>query len=287
MPNASNPKVILITGCSSGFGLLTAARLASLGHTVVATMRNLEKKDALLKEVTQRGGKIELLQLDVTDQTSIDNTVKQTLNRFKTIDVVVNNAGYGIGGFFEDLSEAEIRAQLDTNFFGVQNVCRAVLPVMRQNRSGKIITISSVAGLHSTPGLGAYNASKWALEGFLESLYFELKLFGIQVCMIEPGTYPTTIFRENKRLAKNFTNPESPYYSYSRFLDARVNKFVSNLKKDQEDIAGMVEDLINVANPPLRNFPDKESLIRHFLKRFLPFRLYGWLVQKAMFWGYK
>src|SRR3989338_4907532 len=110
MPNISNPKVVLITGCSSGFGLLTAAHLAALGHSVVATMRNLEKKDALLKEVSRRGGKVELLQLDVTDQTSIDNAVKQTLNKFKTIDVVVNNAGYGIGGFFEDLSDGEIRA---------------------------------------------------------------------------------------------------------------------------------------------------------------------------------
>lgn len=287
MAQSQKPKVIFITGCSSGFGLLIAARLAAIGHYVIATLRNLDKKDALLSEVKKRGGAVEILRLDVTDNESIRAAVSEVLSKFNTIDVVVNNAGYGIGGFFEDLSDEEIRQQMDTNFFGVQNVCRAVIPIMRQNRSGKIITISSLAGLHSTPALGAYNASKWALEGFLESLYYELKLFGIQVCMIEPGTYPTTIFRENKRLAKNFSNPQSPYYSYSQFLDHRVDRYVSDSKKNPEDIARLAEKLINSAHPPLRNFPDRESLVRHFLKRFLPFRLYCWLMEKAMFLGYK
>ena len=200
-PAKAEPKVILITGSSSGFGMLTAVRLAQAGHRVIATMRDLNSSGALLDEGKKSGHEIETFQLDVTNKRSIRDTVRNVAAKHGYIDVLVNNAGYGIGGFFEDLTDEEIRAQMETNFFGVQNVTREVIPVMRQRRSGKIINISSIAGLSAAPSFGAYNASKWALEGFSESLRYEMKIWGIDVCLIEPGTYKTKIFYENARYA--------------------------------------------------------------------------------------
>ena len=115
------------------------------------------------------------------------------------LDCVVNNAGYGIGGAFEDLTQEEIREQMETNFFGVQNVIREALHLMRNRGEGRIINISSVSGFSASPCFGAYNASKWALEGFSESLRYELKPFGIKVLLIEPGIYKTKILTENRR----------------------------------------------------------------------------------------
>ena len=144
-PNLS--KVILITGCSSGFGLLTTARLSSLGHQVYATMRNLDKQKALRDEVNRRKGKISIQRLDVTDDTSINQVIDTIDSECGRIDVLVNNAGYGVGGFFEDLSKEDIHAQMETNFFGAQTVTRRVIPIMRRQGSGTIINISSIAGI--------------------------------------------------------------------------------------------------------------------------------------------
>ncbi len=280
--NNSPSKIILITGCSSGFGLLMAARLASKGHTILATMRNLEKKQALLDEVSKRNGTVDLYALDVTNKKSIELAISKIIVKYGYIDVLINNAGYGIGGFFEDLTEEEIRKQMETNFFGVQNVTREVLPIMRKRQQGKIINISSVAGFSASPAFGAYNASKWALEAFSESLYYELQLFGIDVLLIEPGTYKTKIFEENACYAKNFNNKKSPYYQYSQQLKKRVMNYHVNCQKDTEQIAILAEKLINAKNPPFRNIPDIESQILSFLRKFLPFKIYRWIIKTAL-----
>jgi len=277
--------VILITGCSSGFGLLTAAHLASKGHHVIATMRDLKRKTALLETVREKGGVVDLFQLDVTDAISIRTAIRDVAAKYGHIDVLINNAGYGIGGFFEDLTEEEIRHQFETNFFGVLNVTRAVLLLMRPQRKGKIINISSVAGLSSSPALSAYNASKWALEGFTESLRCELKFFGIDVLLIEPGLYRTRIFYENARYAKNFLNPDSPYYPISRFLGKRTRERVERCRKNPQDIALLVEKLILASRPPFRNIPDPESQAVVALRRILPFGLYSRLLRRAIFRG--
>jgi len=263
-----------------------AARFSSCGHFVFATMRDLSKQKPLLDELAKRNSAAKILPLDVTDKLSIKDVISEILTTKGHIDVLINNAGYGIGGSFEDLTEEEIRAQFETNFFGVQNVTREVIPVMRQQRSGTIINISSVAGLYALPSFGAYNASKWALEGFSESLFYELKPFGIRVSLIEPGTYPTTIFRENKRYAKNSFNSQSPYFPLSQFLDARVKEYVDGLQKDPEDIAKLAERIINSKNPPLRNFPDIQSRGTYFLKRILPFRIFSGLLLKGLLQGF-
>lgn len=279
------PKVILITGCSSGFGLLIAARLASKGHHVIATMRNLEKQGALVDELQRRSTTADFLPLDVTDKDSVQSAIREVGAKYGLIDVLVNNAGFGLGGAFEDLSDEEIRQQFETNFFGVQNVTREVIPLMRQTRKGKIINISSVAGFSSTPFLGAYNASKFALEGFSESLRYELKFFGIDVLLIEPGTYKTKIFYENAKYAKNFTNKNSPYFPISQFIENRTKKYVDDCHKDPEEIAILVEKLIKARNPSFRNVPDIESKTLYLFRKFLPFRVHSFLIRSALFSG--
>lgn len=275
MSDKPSQKIVLVTGCSSGFGMLTAARLAAEGHKVIATMRDLKKKAPLLDEVNRRGAKVDILPLDVTDKQSIAAAVAEIGSKYGYVDVLVNNAGFGIGGFFEDLSDEEIRSQFETNFFGVQNVCRAIIPFMRPRRSGKIINLSSVSGFNASPCLGAYVASKWALEGFSESLRYELKPFGIDVLLIEPGSYRTKIFSDNARFAAKFVDNTSPYFEYSQYFGKKVKESIADNHKDPEDIAKLVSDLINAENPPFRNIPDLGSKFIAILRRILPFRIYS------------
>jgi len=279
-------QVILITGCSSGFGLLTAARLASRGHRVVATMRNLTKQQALLNELDQRNVQADILELDVTDPVSIRSVMSEIGAKYGHLDVLINNAGYGIGGFFEDLTNEEIREQMETNFFGALNVTRQALPLMRPQKKGKIINLSSVAGFTASPAFSAYNASKWALEGWSESLRHELRLFVIQVILIEPGTYKTKIFYENAKYAGRFKNEESPYFERSRFLERRVKDYVDDCYKDPEDVARCIEKVIRRRRPKFRNIPDIESQFMFTTRRILPFGLFSRLFELGLWNGF-
>ena len=286
MPKTSNPLVILITGCSSGFGLLMAARLSSRGHKVIATMRDLNKSGALKEEVGRRDGEVDILSLDVTNKENIKSVITEIGAKYGNIDVLINNAGYGLGGFFEDLTDEEIREQFETNFFGVQNVTREVIPLMRAKRKGKIINISSIAGINASPAFSGYNASKWALEGFSESLRHELKFFGIDVLLVEPGTYKTKIFYENARYGKNFHNENSPYYPASIFLEKKVRDYVDDCFKEPEDVAALVEKLINSKNPSFRNIPDIETKFLYFFRKSLPYSIFSRLYQRILFKGF-
>lgn len=279
---SSHSKVILITGCSSGFGMLIAARLASAGHIVYATMRDLRKKTLLVQETALRKTQVRILRLDVTDDKSIQEAMKTIAAEQGRLDVLINNAGYGIGGFFEDLTQEEIRAQMDTNFFGVQNVTRRVIPLMRPRRQGLILNISSVSGRTASPAFGAYVGSKWALEGWSESLHYEMRLFGIDVCLMEPGSYSTKIFTENRRVASRYHDPESPYHKYSQSLLERIMSYVGRLKRDPEDIAKLAEHIIDSRRRRLRYVPDLGSRVQIFLHTYLPFPVYRWLVWRAL-----
>ena len=172
---------------------------------------------------------------------------------------------------------------MEVNFFGAQNVCREVIPLMRERRTGRIINISSVAGFSASPCFSAYNCSKWALEAFSECLRSELKFYGIEVFLIEPGTYKTKIFYDNARYAQNFDNPQSPYYRISRHLKMRVLHYVNNCRKDPEAIPLLIERLIKGKNLSLRHIPDIEGRLLYWARKFLPFRVYSWLCQQALF----
>jgi len=285
-------KVILITGCSSGFGLLTAARLSAVGFTVYASMRNLSKQEDLLKEVKRRGGHIRLLQLDVTENKTIKMAIQRIKEEVNRLDVLINNAGYGIGGFFEDLSEQEIREQMETNFFGVQKVTRYALPLMRKtaadfsgNGGVKIINISSGQGRFPTPGLGAYAASKFALEGFSESLHFELIPFGISVVLVEPGSYRTKIFFDNVRKAVGADDPGSPYINYTNIFEERVRQMLKSPRGmgNPEEVAVVIEKIVNNPHPRLRYLIGRRTRFRVFLRAALPFKWFAYLVKRNLF----
>lgn len=266
---------------------MTAARLAAAGHRVYATMRNPDKQAPLLSEVNRRGGEVRVLRLDVTDPATIRDAMQVVAQESGNLDVLVNNAGYGIGGAFEDLSDQDIRDQFETNFFGLQNVTRAAIPLMRQQTGAKIINLSSVQGFYATPGFGAYSATKWAVEAFSESLRYELSIFGIDVLLVRPGTFRTKIFDENVRYAENFFNTNSPYYELSQHVKKVVEDHVAESKNDPEDVAKHIEMLVNAQNPPFRSIPDRGGKFLYTLRRLLPFRMFYGLVYEQIFKGFK
>jgi short-subunit dehydrogenase len=280
-------KIILITGCSSGFGMLTSARLAAAGHTIYATMRNMQKQDTLKLELKRRNTECHILPLDVTNDNSINKVINTIEKQDSRLDVLINNAGYGIGGFFEDLSEDEIRSQFETNFFGVQKVTRSALPLMRAtaSKSGKdfstkIINISSAQGSSTLPGLGAYGASKFALEGFSESLYFELQPFGVEVVILEPGTYSTKAIDDNSHEADAGLEGDSPYANYTKRLKELHNNILITKKGvgDPENVAIMIEDIINRKRNKLRYLAGTQAKIRVLMRTILPFSWFSRII---------
>ncbi len=289
VPVVKDPQVVLITGCSSGFGLITAVHLAKRGHFVVATMRDLARQNNLVNELRIRDvqKRIDILRLDVTDKQSIDEVKKKIALKFGYLDVLINNAGYAVSGFFEVLSDDDIRQLMETNFFGVQNVTRAMISLMRPRRKGRIINVSSTSGQSSCPCFSAYNASKWALEGWSEALMYELKLFGIDVLLVEPGAYPTNIFYNNARYAKNFDDPDSPYFEISQGLKKNVLDHIDRNKKDPLDVARLIERLMYEKHPPFRSVPDRESCFFLAIRKILPFSVFSSLLYRGTFHGIK
>ena len=280
--------VVLITGTSSGIGMLAAARLAAVGHDVYASMRNLDGSHNLEAELERRGAAANLLQLDVTDVESIARAVGSIEKEAGRLDVLINNAGYGLGGFFEDLSAAEIQAQFDTNFFGLQAVTRAALPLMRQSAAagswGRIVNISSVQGRMAVPGLGAYTASKFALEGFSEGLYYELQPFNIHVVLIEPGSFRTKIFTENAQVASRAEDPQSPYTTYARWFRDRMAKMLDAPDRmgDAEDVAQVIEVVLQKARPNLRYVVGRRARQILRIQKLLPGGLFHRMVLRRI-----
>ena len=193
-PKSKIPKTWFITGASSGFGHAFAEYALSRGDNVVATARNPAKLEALVARAPSR---VLAVKLDVTDPAHLPPVIDETLKRFGRIDYLFNNAGYGVVGAVEETSDAELRALMDTNFFGAVAVTRAVLPVMRAQRSGAIVNISSALGQMSIEGVSAYSASKFELEGMSEGLALEVKNFGIKVLIVEPGGFRTSFADSN------------------------------------------------------------------------------------------
>jgi NAD(P)-dependent dehydrogenase (short-subunit alcohol dehydrogenase family) len=181
-------KTWFITGASRGFGREWAEAALERGDKVAATARKIEALDELVQKF---GANILPLQLDVTERAAAFSAVQQAVAHFGSLDIVVNNAGYGHFGMVEELSEADIRAQMETNFFGTLWVTQAALPIMRKQHSGRIIQVTSEGGIRAFPGIGAYHASKWAVEGLSQSLSQEVGQFGISITCVEPGPYST------------------------------------------------------------------------------------------------
>ncbi len=215
-------KVAVVTGSSTGIGFETSLLLARNGFYTYATMRNLDKSKAITNIKQKERLSLEILQLDVTADESVKEAINKITNEQERIDVVVNNAGFALVGAFEEISIEEFKEQYETNVFGVIRVTQAVLPIMRNQRGGTIVNISSIAGKIGFPLTSAYVSSKFALEGLTESMAYEIEQFGIKVILIEPGVIKTN-FNNNLKIGKRVANNQNS--SYKEMTQKRITGF--------------------------------------------------------------
>ena len=276
-------RIALVTGSSSGIGLLTAVELALNGCRVVATMRN-PGSSARLQEAAQKGSvrdRIDVRRLDITEFESLPGAVEAVVRDYGRIDVLVNNAGFSVAGFAEDMTLAELRHQLETNFFGNVAMTKAALPVMRAQKSGHIITVTSVAGRLGQPMLSAYSASKYALEGWSESLRIETHSLGIRVSLVEPGAFDTDIWERNVVIAKGALDPRSPNKERSQRF-AEFVKTSATQRRDAREVAKLIVRIARDPNPNLRYLIGGDAKLQVWLKRVVPWRKYERMVAKAV-----
>jgi NAD(P)-dependent dehydrogenase (short-subunit alcohol dehydrogenase family) len=262
---------VLITGCSGGLGLEAALYLAERGFNVFATLRDMGKRQYLLDCAAQRGVSLEVLRLDVVDPDSIDSAVNHVLERAGGIYGLVNNAGTGLRGCLEDLSEAEIRQVFDVNVFGTIAVTQRVLPHMRVAGRGRIVTMSSVGARIASFGLSGYCASRFALEGFAEALALEVAPFGIQSILVEPGIIKTPYWTTaNRGTAKNAEDPTSAYASMFRRHEALADRIADRSRTKPVHVAKVVHRALTVRHPQLRYVVGQPAGLLISLRRHLP-----------------
>jgi len=240
-------KTIFITGASRGFGKLWAEAFLKRGDKVVATARNLDSLQDLVK---QYGDTVLALQLDVNNRAACFEAIKKAQNHFGAIDILINNAGYGLFGTIEEVSEQEARDQIETNLFGLLWVTQAVLPVMRAQKSGHILQISSALGVATAPTLGVYNASKWAVEGLSETLATEVKQFGIKVTIVEPNGFATEWGGPSASRA-------TPLKEYDPLREAAGAALTEDMYGIPEATVDALFKLVDAPQPPLRLFLGK------------------------------
>jgi NAD(P)-dependent dehydrogenase (short-subunit alcohol dehydrogenase family) len=239
-------KVWFITGTSRGFGREWAIAALERGDSVAATARDISTLDDLVERF---GHALLPITLDVTDRPAAFAAVARAHERFGRLDVVINNAGYGQFGMIEELSEAELRDQIETNLFGALWVTQAALPFLREQRSGHIIQVSSIGGVSAFPDIGAYHASKWGLEGFSQALAAEVASFGIKVTLVEPGGYATDWGGSSARHAA----PLPAYDEVHAMVEATRAARRTNPGDPAASSAALLQ-VVDAAEPPLRIF---------------------------------
>lgn len=273
MPTAlKGNRCAFITGASSGFGLLISVCLARAGYDVVATMRNFSAKSVLLEAAARAGvtEQIDIQQLDVTDGDSIERTVRYALERFGGIDVLVNNAGYAVGGFVEEVPLDTWRKQFDTNVFGLIAVTQAVLPQMRERGQGRIINISSISGRIGFPAMGPYAASKHAVEGFSEALRLELLPYGVDVVLVEPASYQTSIWQ--KGLDDSQAMLQTSAYRQQAVKLTKGAQMMATSGGDPNEVAELVCQIATAKRPKFRYPIGQGAKALDRAKRLLPWR---------------
>lgn len=268
-----NHKVAIVTGSNSGFGLLTTVELAKSGFRVIATMRNTAKKEELLKRASslQVEDRIVIQELDVTSASSLES-FKKFLTSLDRIDVLVNNAGFAQGGFLEEVCLDEFRQQFETNVFGVIGVSQLLLPYMRRQGSGKIINIGSISGRIGFPGLSPYVSSKHALAGLSESLRLEVKPFGIDVHLIEAGSYQTNIWTTGKKITERSLHSTSPYHAQMKKLNAHLVES-GETYGDPRNVSDLVVKIATGRNQRFRYQAGKGTTTTILVKLLLPWRI--------------
>lgn len=273
-----NSKVAVITGSSSGIGLRTTVEMAKAGYHVVATMRDLVRR-AHLDEVlpAELKNKVDVRRLDVTEFDSIPGVVNAIVQAHGRVDVLVNNAGFAVGGFAEDVKLEELRKQLETNFFGHVAMTKAVLPAMRAQRSGHVIMLSSILGVMGQPVVSSYCASKFALEGWTEAARIEMGSLGVKLVLVEPGAFKTDIWTRNVMVSQGALSPESPNKERSR-------KFTDGVKKtqmgDASDVARLIVRIAQNPNPNLRYRIGRDAALGYWMRRILPWNAWEKMIAK-------
>jgi NAD(P)-dependent dehydrogenase (short-subunit alcohol dehydrogenase family) len=266
------PKSVLITGTSSGIGLATAVLLASRGWWVFATMRDLHRRNAL-EQALQKAGVtdgVEIEQLDVTSSASIQAAVASILSRTgNRLDAVVHNAGVAAAGALEDVPESELRRVMETNFFGVLGLTRELLPTFRAQRHGRIVIVSSEAAFMGQPTNSIYCASKWAVEGWSESIAYEFEPFGIDIILIEPGPYRTQIWQSTPRVHP----AESPYRAWVQQVLRAADAHADRVARDPNEVALTILRALEAKRPRFRYPVGFFARLNHFLRGKVPSRL--------------
>jgi NAD(P)-dependent dehydrogenase (short-subunit alcohol dehydrogenase family) len=254
MPAAATPKVVLITGGSDGLGKAAAILLAERGYRVVAAGRSPKKLAEMESIASTKKLFLSTVELDVCGDESVREAVQRVIGRYGAIDVLINNAGVGYMAAVEEIAMADFKQQFETNLFGALRVTQAVLPNMRARRSGRILMVSSIAGLVSPPTYGAYSSSKHALEGLSNALRLEVHPFGIRVVLIEPGYIVTNFQQTAKDLAQPYAEraATSPYQRIYEGAWKGANKGRRGSKTTPEDCARVMLEAIETPNPRVR-----------------------------------
>jgi NAD(P)-dependent dehydrogenase (short-subunit alcohol dehydrogenase family) len=264
-------KTALITGASSGFGLLTSVTLAKRGWRVLATMRDLNRRAKL--ETAARDARvlerIEFHALNVTNSDQISAIADLLAKRDEPLHALINNAGFAVPGFAEDVTDAELRNQFDTNFFGAVAVTRAILPQMRRQGLGHIIMLSSISGRVGFPGVSSYAASKFALEGWTETLRYEMNAPGIQVVLVEPGSFDTDIWTRNARLTGGLTDPDSANASRVAAWRSRIEQSAKD-RANPRIVAELIARVVENPHPKLRYAIGNDARMALLLRGLLP-----------------
>ncbi len=259
---------VLVTGASSGFGVEITLDCAKRGWDVFASMRNLDRGEALARAARDRGlsARVHAIQLDVTDAGSIQDGVGTALRLAGgRLDAVVHNAGIGLGGAFEDITDEDVRRIMDTNFFGVLAVTRVLLPSFRKARHGRIVIVSSESACAGQPAMSAYAASKWAVEGWAESVAYEIAPFGIDIVVMQPGVYRTPIWDKSPRVWPR----GSPYEALIERIDRAAAKLVEK-GGDPRDVGAAVGRVLEARRPAFRYPLGPDARLLHWMHGKVP-----------------
>lgn len=276
--------VVLVTGASSGLGLALALRLARGPWRVVLTAR-AASLTRFPRAGLPPGERLEILALDVTDATQRRAAVERTLERFGRVDALVNNAGLAYRSVLEHVRDEERLAQMDVNFLGPMELVRLVLPGMRARGSGRIVNVSSVGGMMAMPTMAVYAASKFALEGASEALWYEVRPFGIHVTLVEPGFIHSTSFqntRFTKDSARSLYAHDDPYHAHYEHMGPFVERLMRWSRSTPDDVARRIERALAMRSPPLRMSGTPDAFLFSMLRRTLPRRLYHAALYRAL-----
>jgi NAD(P)-dependent dehydrogenase (short-subunit alcohol dehydrogenase family) len=283
MQQATEGEVAVVTGSSSGIGFETSLALARNGFHTYATMRKLDGggPNQITDIAKNENLPLDFVQLDVNDDRSVLDAINKILRERDRIDVVVNNAGYDLMGALEESSMAEIKAQFETNFFGAVRVMQSVIPMMREQRGGIIVNITSLGGRISFPLNSPYHATKFALEGLSESIQYELEPFGIKIIVIEPGGVGSNFLKNLKMTTKTSDPLNSPYRSMQNSMSEYFKQWAQNLAHPSE-VAKVILQAVTSDNPDFRYVVGKDAAMALESRRNMSDREFHDLIKKQI-----